>query len=135
MCLSVCRLTCSPCAGLCPKLCVGNKTIDSVTSAQALRGCTVLHGNMIIKIRGGSEYYYTSPPALPPAEALVLTLCLLLLPSLRFLSLCFSFKCVCLCDVGYTYVHLYDQMSITLQITLQLSWRLVWARLRRSQAT
>uniref|UniRef100_A0AAQ4PTU2 Tyrosine-protein kinase receptor n=1 Tax=Gasterosteus aculeatus aculeatus TaxID=481459 RepID=A0AAQ4PTU2_GASAC len=50
-------LTCSPCAGLCPKLCAGNKTIDSVTSAQALRGCTVLHGNMIIKIRGGSEYY------------------------------------------------------------------------------
>uniref|UniRef100_A0A3B4XXZ6 Tyrosine-protein kinase receptor n=1 Tax=Seriola lalandi dorsalis TaxID=1841481 RepID=A0A3B4XXZ6_SERLL len=48
-------LTCSPCAGLCPKLCVGNKTIDSVTSAQALRGCTVLHGNMIIKIRGGNN--------------------------------------------------------------------------------
>uniref|UniRef100_A0A3B5A4N8 Tyrosine-protein kinase receptor n=1 Tax=Stegastes partitus TaxID=144197 RepID=A0A3B5A4N8_9TELE len=51
----LCRLTCSPCAGLCPKLCVGNKTIDSVTSAQALRGCTVLHGNMIIKIRGGNN--------------------------------------------------------------------------------
>uniref|UniRef100_A0A3Q3JNZ7 Tyrosine-protein kinase receptor n=1 Tax=Monopterus albus TaxID=43700 RepID=A0A3Q3JNZ7_MONAL len=48
-------LTCSPCAGLCPKLCSGNKTIDSVTSAQALRGCTVLHGNMIIKIRGGNN--------------------------------------------------------------------------------
>uniref|UniRef100_A0A8C4FGT1 Tyrosine-protein kinase receptor n=1 Tax=Dicentrarchus labrax TaxID=13489 RepID=A0A8C4FGT1_DICLA len=48
-------LTCLPCAGLCPKLCVGNKTIDSVTSAQALRGCTVLHGNMIIKIRGGNN--------------------------------------------------------------------------------
>ncbi|KAK5931228.1 hypothetical protein CgunFtcFv8_027392 [Champsocephalus gunnari] len=48
-------LTCSPCAGLCPKLCVGNKTIDSVMSAQALRGCTVLHGNMIIKIRGGNN--------------------------------------------------------------------------------
>uniref|UniRef100_A0A673BJM2 Tyrosine-protein kinase receptor n=1 Tax=Sphaeramia orbicularis TaxID=375764 RepID=A0A673BJM2_9TELE len=48
-------LTCSPCAGLCPKLCVGNKTIDSVTSAQALRGCTVLHGNLIIKIRGGNN--------------------------------------------------------------------------------
>lgn len=48
-------LTCSPCAGLCPKLCVGNKTIDSVTSAQDLRGCTVLHGNMIIKIRGGNN--------------------------------------------------------------------------------
>nr|BAB83667.1 insulin receptor [Paralichthys olivaceus] len=48
-------LACSPCAGLCPKLCVGNKTIDSVNSAQALRGCTVLHGNMIIKIRGGNN--------------------------------------------------------------------------------
>ncbi|KAK2835511.1 hypothetical protein Q5P01_015995 [Channa striata] len=48
-------LTCSPCAGLCPKLCGGNKIIDSVTSAQALRGCTVLHGNMIIKIRGGNN--------------------------------------------------------------------------------
>uniref|UniRef100_A0A8D3C1B7 Tyrosine-protein kinase receptor n=1 Tax=Scophthalmus maximus TaxID=52904 RepID=A0A8D3C1B7_SCOMX len=48
-------LTCLPCAGLCPKLCVGNKTVDSVTSAQALRGCTVLHGNMIIKIRGGNN--------------------------------------------------------------------------------
>lgn len=55
-------LTCSPCAGLCPKLCVGNKTIDSVTSAQALRGCTVLHGNLIIKIRGGSEYLHALPP-------------------------------------------------------------------------
>ncbi|KAF7653328.1 hypothetical protein LDENG_00084730, partial [Lucifuga dentata] len=48
-------LTCSPCAGLCPKLCVGNKTVDSVTSAQALRGCTVLNGNLIIKIRGGNN--------------------------------------------------------------------------------
>ncbi|KAG7230736.1 hypothetical protein INR49_019549 [Caranx melampygus] len=48
-------LTCLPCAGMCPKLCVGNKTIDSVTSAQALRGCTVLHGDMIIKIRGGNN--------------------------------------------------------------------------------
>uniref|UniRef100_A0A3Q0RIU0 Tyrosine-protein kinase receptor n=1 Tax=Amphilophus citrinellus TaxID=61819 RepID=A0A3Q0RIU0_AMPCI len=48
-------LTCSPCAGLCPKECGGNKTIDSVTSAQALRGCTVVKGNMIIKIRGGNN--------------------------------------------------------------------------------
>uniref|UniRef100_A0A669ENW9 Tyrosine-protein kinase receptor n=1 Tax=Oreochromis niloticus TaxID=8128 RepID=A0A669ENW9_ORENI len=48
-------LTCSRCAGLCPKECVGNKTIDSVTSAQALRGCTILKGNMIIKIRGGNN--------------------------------------------------------------------------------
>ncbi|XP_058495075.1 insulin receptor b [Solea solea] len=48
-------LTCSPCLGLCPKTCAGNKTIDSVTSAQALRGCTVLHGSMTIKIRGGNN--------------------------------------------------------------------------------
>lgn len=58
LCVSLCRLTCSRCAGLCPKECVGNKTIDSVTSAQALRGCTILKGNMIIKIRGGSEYHF-----------------------------------------------------------------------------
>uniref|UniRef100_A0A674MS96 Tyrosine-protein kinase receptor n=1 Tax=Takifugu rubripes TaxID=31033 RepID=A0A674MS96_TAKRU len=48
-------LTCSPCAGLCPKLCLGNNTIDSVTSAQAFRGCTVIQGNLIIKIRGGNN--------------------------------------------------------------------------------
>uniref|UniRef100_A0A8C5AFH3 Tyrosine-protein kinase receptor n=1 Tax=Gadus morhua TaxID=8049 RepID=A0A8C5AFH3_GADMO len=46
-------LSCLPCAGLCPKQCMGNQTVDSVTSAQALRGCTVLNGNLIIKIRGG----------------------------------------------------------------------------------
>ncbi|TNM88030.1 hypothetical protein fugu_006251 [Takifugu bimaculatus] len=40
---------------LCPKLCLGNNTIDSVTSAQALRGCTVIQGNLIIKIRGGNN--------------------------------------------------------------------------------
>uniref|UniRef100_A0A3B5KXL2 Insulin receptor b n=1 Tax=Xiphophorus couchianus TaxID=32473 RepID=A0A3B5KXL2_9TELE len=49
------RLTCEPCAGPCPKACQGNKTIDSVTSAQALRGCTVIEGNMVIKIRGGTN--------------------------------------------------------------------------------
>ncbi|XP_054900343.1 insulin receptor b [Poeciliopsis prolifica] len=48
-------LTCEPCAGPCPKACQGNKTIDSVTSAQALRGCTVIEGNMVIKIRGGTN--------------------------------------------------------------------------------
>ncbi|KAM8888379.1 insulin receptor b [Synchiropus picturatus] len=48
-------LTCMPCAGLCPKQCVANKTIDSVMSAQSLRGCTVLHGNLKIKIRGGNN--------------------------------------------------------------------------------
>uniref|UniRef100_A0A8C6Q7F4 Tyrosine-protein kinase receptor n=1 Tax=Nothobranchius furzeri TaxID=105023 RepID=A0A8C6Q7F4_NOTFU len=49
------RLMCKPCAGPCPKECKGNKTIDSVTSAQALRGCTVIEGNVIIKIRGGNN--------------------------------------------------------------------------------
>ncbi|XP_014888917.1 insulin receptor-like [Poecilia latipinna] len=49
------RLTCEPCAGPCPKACQGNKTIDSVTSAQVLRGCTVIEGNMVIKIRGGTN--------------------------------------------------------------------------------
>uniref|UniRef100_A0A3B5KVH1 Insulin receptor b n=1 Tax=Xiphophorus couchianus TaxID=32473 RepID=A0A3B5KVH1_9TELE len=49
------ELTCEPCAGPCPKACQGNKTIDSVTSAQALRGCTVIEGNMVIKIRGGTN--------------------------------------------------------------------------------
>ncbi|CAL8254318.1 unnamed protein product [Merluccius merluccius] len=48
-------LNCLPCAGLCPKQCMGNQTVDSVTSAQALRGCTVLNGNLIIKIRGGNN--------------------------------------------------------------------------------
>jgi insulin receptor len=37
-------------------MCTGLKTVDSVTAAQALRGCTVLNGSLIIKIRGGSEY-------------------------------------------------------------------------------
>uniref|UniRef100_A0A6Q2X2L3 Tyrosine-protein kinase receptor n=1 Tax=Esox lucius TaxID=8010 RepID=A0A6Q2X2L3_ESOLU len=48
-------LNCSPCAGLCPKMCTGVKTVDSVTAAQALRGCTVLNGSLIIKIRGGNN--------------------------------------------------------------------------------
>ncbi|KAK2869300.1 hypothetical protein Q7C36_001171 [Tachysurus vachellii] len=48
-------LNCTLCAGLCPKLCTGVQTIDSVTAAQALRGCTVLNGSLIIKIRGGNN--------------------------------------------------------------------------------
>lgn len=54
-CLSF-RLNCTPCTGRCPKLCTGVKTVDSVTAAQALRGCTVLNGSLIIKISKGSEY-------------------------------------------------------------------------------
>ncbi|KAA0719463.1 Insulin receptor [Triplophysa tibetana] len=54
---SVChaRLNCTPCDGLCPKVCMGQKTVDSVTAAQALRGCTVLNGSLIINIRGGNN--------------------------------------------------------------------------------
>ncbi|KAG9332232.1 hypothetical protein JZ751_015523 [Albula glossodonta] len=48
-------LSCTPCAGLCPKVCMGVKTVDSVTAAQALRGCTVLNGSMVINIRGGNN--------------------------------------------------------------------------------
>ncbi|XP_012683817.2 insulin receptor b isoform X2 [Clupea harengus] len=48
-------LTCTPCSGLCPKLCVGDKVVDSVMAAQELRGCTVLNGSLTIKIRGGTN--------------------------------------------------------------------------------
>lgn len=49
------RLNCTQCAGLCPKVCMGLKTVDSVTAAQALRGCTVINGSLVINIRGGSK--------------------------------------------------------------------------------
>ncbi|NWY74558.1 INSR protein, partial [Erithacus rubecula] len=51
------NLHCTPCAGPCPKVCDfgKEKTIDSVTSAQALRGCTVLNGSLVINIRGGNN--------------------------------------------------------------------------------
>ncbi|XP_053740412.1 insulin receptor a [Synchiropus splendidus] len=48
-------LVCKPCAGLCPKVCTGNKTVDSVTALQALRGCTILTGSLVIKLRGGNN--------------------------------------------------------------------------------
>uniref|UniRef100_A0A3B1J7U9 Tyrosine-protein kinase receptor n=1 Tax=Astyanax mexicanus TaxID=7994 RepID=A0A3B1J7U9_ASTMX len=48
-------LNCTPCAGLCPKVCMGLKTVDSVTAAQGLRGCTVLNGSLVINIRGGNN--------------------------------------------------------------------------------
>lgn len=50
------RLNCTPCAGLCPKVCMGLKMVDSVTAAQHLRGCTLLNGSLVINLRGGSEY-------------------------------------------------------------------------------
>uniref|UniRef100_G1QHU4 Insulin receptor n=1 Tax=Nomascus leucogenys TaxID=61853 RepID=G1QHU4_NOMLE len=52
------NLLCTPCLGPCPKVChllEGEKTIDSVTSAQELRGCTVINGSLIINIRGGNN--------------------------------------------------------------------------------
>ncbi|XP_057182404.1 insulin receptor b [Triplophysa rosa] len=48
-------LNCTPCAGRCPKMCTGLKVVDSVMAAQALRGCTVLSGSLIIRIRGGNN--------------------------------------------------------------------------------
>uniref|UniRef100_A0A8B9VRE7 Tyrosine-protein kinase receptor n=1 Tax=Anas zonorhyncha TaxID=75864 RepID=A0A8B9VRE7_9AVES len=51
------NLHCTPCAGPCPKVCDfgKEKTIDSVTSAQELRGCTVVNGSLVINIRGGNN--------------------------------------------------------------------------------
>uniref|UniRef100_A0A8C9FAS8 receptor protein-tyrosine kinase n=1 Tax=Pavo cristatus TaxID=9049 RepID=A0A8C9FAS8_PAVCR len=48
---------CSPCEGPCPKICEDGKTktIDSVTSAQMLQGCTILKGNLLINIRRGNN--------------------------------------------------------------------------------
>ncbi|XP_037837848.1 insulin receptor a isoform X2 [Kryptolebias marmoratus] len=48
-------LHCKPCAGPCPRVCRGLKTVDSVTAAQALRGCTVLNGSLVINLRGGNN--------------------------------------------------------------------------------
>ncbi|NXN96122.1 INSR protein, partial [Rhinopomastus cyanomelas] len=51
------NLHCTPCAGPCPKVCDygTEKTIDSVTSAQELRGCTIVNGSLVINIRGGNN--------------------------------------------------------------------------------
>ncbi|XP_070619089.1 insulin-like growth factor 1 receptor isoform X3 [Erythrolamprus reginae] len=48
---------CSPCEGPCPKVCADDKimTIDSVTSAQTLQGCTEIRGNLLINIRRGNN--------------------------------------------------------------------------------
>lgn len=48
-------LNCTPCAGLCPKVCLGLKVVDSVTAAQELRGCTILNGSLAINLRGGNN--------------------------------------------------------------------------------
>ncbi|XP_025066097.1 insulin receptor isoform X3 [Alligator sinensis] len=51
------NLHCTPCAGPCPKVCDfgKEKAIDSVTSAQELRGCTIVNGSLVINIRGGNN--------------------------------------------------------------------------------
>ncbi|XP_078526892.1 insulin receptor [Lissotriton helveticus] len=57
------NLNCSPCDGLCPKVCNlyqddkvhSVKVIDSVTAAQELQGCTIINGSLTINIRGGSN--------------------------------------------------------------------------------
>ncbi|XP_054999430.1 insulin-like growth factor 1 receptor [Sorex araneus] len=49
---------CVPCEGPCPKVCEEEKrtkTIDSVTSAQMLQGCTIFKGNLLINIRRGNN--------------------------------------------------------------------------------
>ncbi|XP_062849775.1 insulin receptor a [Trichomycterus rosablanca] len=48
-------LMCTLCRGMCPKVCVGVKTVDSVTLGQELRGCTLLNGSLVINIRGGNN--------------------------------------------------------------------------------
>ncbi|XP_075954174.1 insulin receptor a [Anarhichas minor] len=48
-------INCTPCAGLCPKVCMGYSLVDSVTTAQALRGCTVLNGSLVINMRRGNN--------------------------------------------------------------------------------
>lgn len=65
LCVSGCFLIsnsmyCIPCEGPCPKVCEEEKktkTIDSVTSAQMLQGCTIFKGNLLINIRRGSKYF------------------------------------------------------------------------------
>lgn len=66
---------CSPCEGPCPKICEDGKTktIDSVTSAQMLQGCTILKGNLLINIRRGSKW-------LPSLYELLIRLLLIFFP-------------------------------------------------------
>ncbi|XP_048828514.1 insulin-like growth factor 1a receptor isoform X2 [Brienomyrus brachyistius] len=45
---------CTPCHGLCDKVCDG-KVIDSVDSAQSLKDCTFIKGNLHINIRRGNN--------------------------------------------------------------------------------
>lgn len=53
--LSVSSMFCTACDGLCDKVCE-EKVIDSMDAAQSLKGCTVIKGNLHIKIRRGRKY-------------------------------------------------------------------------------
>ncbi|RXM95287.1 Insulin receptor-related protein [Acipenser ruthenus] len=47
---------CHQCQGLCPKECkVGTMTITTLSSAEELRGCTLLEGNLILNLRRGNN--------------------------------------------------------------------------------
>ncbi|GIY26330.1 insulin receptor [Caerostris darwini] len=45
---------CKPCRGQCPKICAG-AVVDSVGSAQKLKGCTQIYGSLEIQIQGGDN--------------------------------------------------------------------------------
>ncbi|KAG8185562.1 hypothetical protein JTE90_017566 [Oedothorax gibbosus] len=45
---------CRPCQGQCPKICDG-AVVDSVGSAQKLKGCTQIYGSLEIQIQGGDN--------------------------------------------------------------------------------
>ncbi|KAJ8011510.1 hypothetical protein DPEC_G00058970 [Dallia pectoralis] len=47
--------SCVACKNLLHQVCMGQKMVDSVTAAQALRGCTVLNGSIEINLRGGNN--------------------------------------------------------------------------------
>lgn len=51
------KMTCIPCEGFCKKTCVG-ASIDSISSAQKLKGCTHIAGSLEIQIRStaGSKW-------------------------------------------------------------------------------
>lgn len=46
--------TCKPCQGRCPKVC-SSFLVDSVSSAQRVKGCTYINGSLVIQIRGGGN--------------------------------------------------------------------------------
>nr|CAD7259749.1 unnamed protein product [Timema shepardi] len=48
------RYQCEPCKGPCRKECAG-VNVDSIASAQKLRGCTYIKGSLEIQIRGGKN--------------------------------------------------------------------------------